>query len=269
MVFRRFFHACIFWLGCWCSLSLYGDVLVRALPAQPVSLDPHRFLGTPEASVLKDLYEGLTVQDKNGEPSPGAAERWEVSDDGLRWTFHLRPDLRWSDGSVLTSEDFLYSFRRLAYPATRAQYRWYLDLATITNSREIAAGAMAPDALGVSAPDAQTLVITLDEPRVWLPALLTFPAFLPVSSNAIEGCGPLWAELEGCAVSNGPYRYVTGAGKEWLLGQNSFYHDRVDRAPEEVVWRAYDSILDEIVAFRQGELDISSAIPAELGVHIK
>ncbi|WP_281646641.1 peptide ABC transporter substrate-binding protein [Parendozoicomonas sp. Alg238-R29] len=248
------------------SASLWADTLVRGLPTNPVSLDPHRFLGTPEATVLKDMYEGLTSQDELGKPAPGAAESWSVSEDGRVWSFHIRKGLTWSDGSPLTSADFLYSFRRLADPATRAQYRWYLDLAGVVNSRKVAAGELSAEHLGVSAPDLHTLEIKLEAPRIWLPNLMTFPAFLPVSERAIKRCGPLWAEQKGCAVSNGPYRFLSLGDGRIRLGKNSAYRDPLKSSPEKVVWEVFGSILDELVAFREKKLDISSPIPAELGL---
>ncbi|WP_196221504.1 peptide ABC transporter substrate-binding protein [Sansalvadorimonas verongulae] len=239
---------------------------MRGLPVKPVSLDPHRFLGSPEAAVLKDMFEGLTVQDEAGNPSPGAAESWSVSEDGRIWIFQVRQGLTWSDGSPLTAKDFLYSFQRLADPTTRAQYSWYLELAGVRNSHQVITGELPPSELGVHVLNAHTLVIVLDEPRSWLPALLTFPAFLPVSEQAIQRCGPLWAETEECAVTNGPYRFLVWNDDKILLERNLKFHRESMEAPEEVVWKVFGSILDEAMAFQQQDLDISSPIPVELGM---
>ncbi len=283
MLIHRVLYSSLF-VRFWARLSLllvlgslfsglsHGDFLMRGLAVQPDNLDPQRFLGTPEASVLKDLFEGLVIQAEDGRPVPGMAERWEVSDDGLAWTFHLRNGLKWSDGSDLTAHDFLYSFRRLANPETRSQYRWYLYLATVENSVKVGQGELSPDKLGVSAPDDHTLIITLQEPRSWIPALMTFPAFLPVSKQAVENCRAPWDEDIGCTVSNGPYQLSGVAQGGVFLIKNGFYRETNEsaemtgdgaRQPDSVLWKIFGTVLDEAEAFKSGDLDISSPVPVD------
>src|SRR5688500_2798375 len=114
------------------SLILAGGVLAapayaevvynRGSAAEPESVDPHKTSTVYEAHVLRDLFEGLVMQDSKAELIPGAAESWTVSDDGKTYVFKLRAGATWSDGSPLTAEDFVYSFRRLEDPATAAEY---------------------------------------------------------------------------------------------------------------------------------------------------
>ena len=90
--------------------------------ANPRPLDQHRTSTTYEAHILHDLYEGLVAHDQFGAVVPGVAESWEISDDGLVYTFHLREDARWSDGEPVTAEDFVFSLNRIMDPATGAKY---------------------------------------------------------------------------------------------------------------------------------------------------
>src|SRR5271165_2605418 len=83
--------------------------LRRQMTAEPESLDPQKVSGQPEAIVLEDLFEGLLALSPTSEPVPGVALSWEISADGTVWTFHLRPDAKWSNGDMLTAEDFVYS----------------------------------------------------------------------------------------------------------------------------------------------------------------
>ncbi|MCL6268900.1 peptide ABC transporter substrate-binding protein [Sansalvadorimonas sp. 2012CJ34-2] len=243
------------------SSYIQAETLVRGLATPPATLDPHFFHGTPEAGVLKDLFEGLVIQDEYGLPVPGAAESWQVSEDGRTWTFRLREDLKWSDGTPLTSEDFLFSFRRLADPATGAKYSWYLQLSGVVNSQDVTEGKQPVESLGVTALDKQTLVVTLDEPRSWFPAMMTFPSFLPVPRHAIEACGEDWHLKEGCAVSNGAYSFVSSGHNEIKLQRNTFYSGFSEAQISDLVWKMYQQPLDELVAFRAGDLDITSGLP--------
>ena len=237
------------------SLCVRAETLVRALAAPPATLDPHYFLGVTEAAVLKDLFEGLVVQDELGLPAPGAARSWNISDDGRTWIFHLRDKLKWSDGTPFTSEDFLYSFRRLADPVSKAEYSWYLQLSGIVNSKAVAEGSMQPDALGVTAPDSGTLVIQLEKPRSWFLSMMTFPSFLPVPRHSIETCGEQWYRQDNCAVSNGAYHLNSCDDKAIRLTRNQHYHSLAEVNIPEVAWQVFSNPVDELVAFRAGELD--------------
>ena len=105
------------------SAPAFAEVVYnRGSAAEPESVDPHKTSTVYEAHVLRDLFEGLVMQDAKANLIPGAAESWTVSDDGTVYTFKLRKDAVWSDGSPVTAEDFVYSFRRLEDPATAAEY---------------------------------------------------------------------------------------------------------------------------------------------------
>jgi oligopeptide transport system substrate-binding protein len=122
------------------------------------------------------------------------AERWETSADGLTWTFHLRK-ARWSNGAAVTAQDFLSAWRRVLTPATAsraAQNMWLLK-----NAQAVSSGKMLPTALGVTSPNAQTLIVTLEHPAPYLPELLTLACALPLPAN------PMFKP--GAYISNGPY----------------------------------------------------------------
>ena len=130
------------------------NVIERGAASDPPSLDPNLGTGTPASPILSDLVEGLVVRGAAGEPVPGCAESWRISDDRLTYTFSLREGLAWSDGKALNAEDFVYSFRRLIDPATGARGAGLFFL--IDGARAIARGQQPPETLGVSAPDAGT-----------------------------------------------------------------------------------------------------------------
>ena len=94
------------------------QVLHRGNGAEVQTLDPHRAEGVPSANILRDLYEGLTLEAPDGHIVPGSASSWEISGNGTLYTFHIRPDARWSNGDPLTAQDFVYGLRRSVAPET-------------------------------------------------------------------------------------------------------------------------------------------------------
>ena len=137
-------------------------VFNRGNSADPESLDPHKTSTVYEAHILRDLFSGLTAQDAKAEVIPGAAESWTVSPDGKTYTFKLRADGKWSDGTPVTANDFVFSWRRLVDPATAAEYAYML--APVVNAEVITKGEKKPDELGVKAVDDYTFEVTLNAP---------------------------------------------------------------------------------------------------------
>src|ERR1700689_5252502 len=138
-----------------------GGVLNRGNSADIKSLDPAFIEGNWEAWLLGDVIMGLTTEGPRGEPVPGAAARWEVSPDGLTWTFHLRKH-DWSDGVPVTSRDFLFAWRREFDPKTAAVYAY--NLWVVKNAQAISTGRLPPERLGVEAPDDATFIGHLGHP---------------------------------------------------------------------------------------------------------
>lgn len=169
---------------------------------EPLTLDPHRYNLNLEEKILANLFEGLTVRDAEGRVVPGAAERWEVSEDGLAWTFHLRQEGRWSDGEPVTAEDFVFAFRRLLVPETAASLAYFLY--AIDGAEAVNAGQAPPERLGVRAVDAKTLAIRLAQPFPFLAERLAYPTGFPVPRHVLAKHGADWVK-PGNMVGNGAY----------------------------------------------------------------
>ena len=167
------------------------NTLDRGLPSDPETLDHHKARSVQAAEVIRDLGEGLVGYSPSGELVPAAAERWEVSEDGLTWTFHLRDGLRWSNGEELTAEHFVAGMRRLVNPATGAFYAQML--VDLENAAAIVSGDIPVSMLGVTAPDEKTLVMRLVQPTPYLLGLLTHPSTFPVHPGSIEEHGDSFA----------------------------------------------------------------------------
>ncbi|MBF0442914.1 MAG: peptide ABC transporter substrate-binding protein, partial [Oligoflexales bacterium] len=127
------FLAVVFFMGLFPESSLCAEKpaakqIVRiGYGAEPRELDPQKAVGHPESKILQNLFEGLTSFDPiTLDPIPAAAESWTISKDNLTYTFKLRPGLKWSDGKPITSEDFVYSWRRLLSPALASEYSYII-----------------------------------------------------------------------------------------------------------------------------------------------
>jgi ABC-type oligopeptide transport system substrate-binding subunit len=169
------------------------------------------------------------------EPRPGLAYRWEISHDGLTYTFHLRPGLVWSDGSPLTAQDFLWSWRRVLQPETAARNAGLLF--PIANAQAFNQGRLADETkLGLAAPDDSTFVVRLAAPTPYFLFLTQYTTFLPVPRRALEKYGRRWTN-PGNIISNGPFLLA-----KWRQG------DRFEFTRNPRYWDALSVKLDRVVA---------------------
>ena len=180
------------------------SVLNRGLGAEPESLDTHKARTNQAGDVQRDLGEGLSGYTADGQLELAAAERVEVSEDGLQYTFWLRPEGKWSNGDRVTAQDFVFSFRRLVNPATAAFYAQQ-SLGAVVNATEIVAGKKPVRDLAVEAIDDLQLRIPLNNAVPYFLALLTHPSTFPMHRPSIEAHGDAHAR-PGNLVSNGAYK---------------------------------------------------------------
>ena len=227
------------------------------------SLDPAVTSGTPEARILAALYEGLVrVDPVTGGPIPGMAERWDVSPDGLTWTFAVRGDSRWTNGDPVTARDFEYGFRRFLAPQTAAPYADVLWC--VRGARELSSGRAGPEALGVRATDDATLVMELVQPTPQLPALLAMAPLLPVHRGCVETWGHDWVRPEHI-VTNGPFRLVERRVRDRLrLERHEGYWGRDEVALRSVDAYAAEGITTQLNLYLTGQVDWMIKPPTSL-----
>jgi len=230
-----------------------ASVLRRGTSAEAPTLDPVVAAGTLSAPVINDLFEGLLGKDAALQLIPGSAESWTVSPDGLTYTFRLRPKLQWSDGVPLTAEDFVYSYRRLVTPAVASPLAGQFYL--IENARDIVAGKLPPETLGVSAPDPRTVVIRLSSPAPYFLDLVGNLNAVPTPRHVIEKHGKDWTRPDHM-VTNGPYTLAERIPQTMTkLRKNPRYHAAASVATEEVEWHPTQDLATSLRRFRAGELD--------------
>jgi oligopeptide transport system substrate-binding protein len=208
-------------------------VLHRGNNAEPFSLDPHKASGTWENNIVGDMFIGLFTENAAGEPILGMAESYEVSEDGLSWTFTLR-EASWSDGEPVDAYDFEFALRRILAPETLANYASVLY--PIRNARGVNAGDLAAEELGVTAVDARTLRIDLEFPAPYLPQLLTHYTSFPVPQHVVEQYGDAWIQPANIE-TNGPYKLVQWSSNNFVhVERNPFFFDNENVCIDEVFY---------------------------------
>ncbi|EAV1199348.1 peptide ABC transporter substrate-binding protein [Salmonella enterica subsp. enterica serovar Denver] len=233
--------------------------LVRQIKDEPASLDPAKAVGLPEIQVIRDLYEGLANQNKKGEIIPGVATQWR-SNDNRSWMFTLRDNAKWSDGTPVTAQDFVYSWRRLVDPITLSPFSWFAVLAGITNAKSIINGKIAPDQLGVEAIDAHTLRIHLDKPLPWFATLTACFAFYPVQKKNVES-GKEWTQ-PGKLIGNGAYVLTERVVNEKLVVEpNKYYWDNDKTVLQKVTFLPINRESEATNRYLAGDIDITETFP--------
>lgn len=234
-------------------------ILLRGNGPDPDSLDPHRARSVESMHVLRDTFECLARLDQNAAPVPAAAASWTASADGLVYTFKLHPGLQWSNGDPLVAEDFVAGLRRLVDPATASQYAQVVSV--IVNASDIIAGKQPVSALGVEAPDAQTVVIRLSTPAPYLLGLMAHPSTAPLHRPSLAKFGDQFAR-PGNQVSNGAF-VIT----EWLQGsfiraqRNTRYRLNAANKLDGVKYIQIADENAELRAYRAGELHTTAVVP--------
>ena len=253
------------------SLMLAGGALVspalsevvynRGSAAELETVDPHKTSTVYEAHVMRDLFEGLVMQDAKAYLIPGAAESWTVSDDGKTYTFKLRADAVWSDGSPVTAEDFVYSFRRLENPETGAEYASMLY--PIVNAEEVNTGKAKPEDMGVKAVDATTLEVTLKAATPYFLEMLTHQATYPVSKASIEKDGADWIK-PGKLVSNGAFTLAEWVPNDHMrMVKNPKFHDAANVKIDVINFIPTEDRSSAMKRYEAGELDSYDDLPTE------
>lgn len=187
------------------------------------SYDPQMAEDDSALLMAGNCFEGLLCSGADGELCSGAAESWEISDDGLTYTFKLKKGLLWSDGeTALTSADFVFGFRRLFDPETKAPFR--ADFMAVKNASTVASGAMSTKQLGVAAPDERTLVITLEYQDPFFLELLATPAASPCNEAFFLGTRGRYGSATEYTLFNGPYSVARiKEGVYYRLSRNQSY----------------------------------------------
>jgi len=245
--------------------------LVWTAVGEVTTLDPARMTALQDGRVADALFEGLAVLDPRSlEPRPGVAERWDVSDDGRTYTFHLRADARWSDGRSVTAEDFAYAWRRALDPETAAEYAYmlfpirgakaYYKAAAKARNEEQKAALGSEVGIRVEGP--RRLVVELERPTAYFLDLVAFSTYLPVRRDVVESWGDRWT-FPPHLISNGAYRLTQWRFQSRMRWEkNPYYWNAGTVALERIEVRVFEEPNTALVAYETGEIDLTTSVPA-------
>lgn len=243
------------------TASTGEKILSVQVGPDPETIDPALNSAVDGGNMLLHSFECLLAVDENGQLVPGQAESWETSEDGLTWTFHLRDGLKWSDGSDLTANDFVYSWKRVCDPMVAAPYAETV-LSMVEGYDKAIEGDL--DALQVAAQDDNTLVVTLSTPCSYFGSLAAFATLSPVQEATVTANGDAWATSAATYISNGPF-YVSEwvPGSYIMMSKNPYYWNADAIKLDGIKWNLIEDSNASYSAYQTGEVLMIKDVPTE------
>ncbi|MBQ7151437.1 MAG: peptide ABC transporter substrate-binding protein [Synergistaceae bacterium] len=237
------------------------DEIVYDLGIDPKTIDPALNHALDGAIVIVNSFDGLLRISSRYTPEPACATHWDISEDGLKWTFHLRENLKWSDGKKLTAEDFKTGFLRVINPETGSPYAHYAFF--IKNGEAFYRGRAKAEDVGVSAPDEKTFVLELEYKNPLILEYLTFATFAPAREDVVKN--PSWAARPESHISNGAFKLESwrhGDGGEITLVKNPEYWDSDNVKIQRLRFVFINDSNTALAAFRSKRIDYLTSVPS-------
>lgn len=225
-----------------------------------MSLDPQQATDGTSFEVMANYTDGLTQMDDSGAAVAAIAESWETSDDGLTWTFHLRKDAKWSNGTPVTAKDFVFGWQRAVDPDVASEYAYMLsDIGQIKNAAEIIGGTKDKSELGVTAVDDNTLQVELNAPVSYFLSLMYFPTFYPVNEEFFNTCPDTYGTSPETTLSNGAFVLDSyePAATEIHLTKNADYFDADNIKLAGIDYQVIQDSQQALLSYQSGDLDMT------------
>ena len=244
----------------WFSIAS-AQIFYRGNDGDPETLDHHGTSTTSEGRLMDDLYSGLVDFSEDAKVIPGTAERWDISPDGLTYTFYLRDDALWSNGDSVTAHDFVFAYQRLMDPLTAAKYATLLY--PIKNAEKVNLGQLSVPELGVRAVDNKTLIIQLEQATPYFLEQLTHQTGKPLHQKSVETLGDQFVK-PGNLVTNGAYvldSYTLNS--RIVMTKNEYFYDAENVSIEELHFIPFEDRSTCVRAWEAGEVHVCSDLPAQ------
>ena len=237
-----------------------NEELIYNLGAEVKTIDPALHNAVDGSIVICNAFEGLMRLDDNQKAIPGIAESYELSDDSLTYTFHLRDDALWSDGKPVTAEDFKYAWTRALNPDTAAEYAFQLYY--IKGGENYNNGTGSAEDLGINVVDNHTLEVTLENPTSYFLELTAFPTLMPVREDIVEANGDGWTLKPETYVSNGPFMLKEYNMKDsYVFVKNPEYYRKDEVKLDTLKFRMIEDEVSAYASVKNGEISMSEILP--------
>lgn len=236
------------------------DTVKYVLETEPSTLDPALSTGLPESQVELQIFEGLVRLDSKDLPQPGVAKSWDISEDGLTYTFHLREDAKWSDGSKVTAKDFAYAWTRVLTKATASQNAYMLY--PIKNAKAFFEGKASASDLGIKVVNDETLQVVLEAPTPYFLGLTAFHAYYPVPEKVVSANPTKWASSGEGFISNGPFVLTAWKHNSDLkFKKNDHYWDKAKVKLTAMEWPISESQATRLNMVESGQANMMTEPP--------
>lgn len=240
--------------------SVKQEIVLNA-GSEPASLDPAMNTSIGSGWILDHMYEGLYTRDQEGNVILGVAEDVEVSEDGTVYTFKIKEDAKWSDGSDLTAEDFKYSWERVLDPNTGARFAYYLYV--IKNAEAYNKGEASAEDVGIKVIDNKTLEVTLESPTAFLDSLMTIWTFYPVKKDIVENNKDWTLDAENFVTNGAFYMTKWEHDNQIVLSKNDNYYSESDITLNQITFEMVDDATTAYQLYQTGDLDFIGSIPTD------
>jgi oligopeptide transport system substrate-binding protein len=232
------------------------------LNADPKTIDPGLNSSTEGATVIANAFEGLLDVDSKNQPIAGVASKWDITDGGKHYTFHLRKEAKWSDGKPVKAQDFEYAWKRALAPETASDYAYQMYY--LKNGEAYNQGKAKADDVGVKATDDYTLDVDLENPTPYFLGLMSFQTYMPVRKDIVEAHPKDWAIKGATYVSNGAFKLQDWKPKDSLtFVKNTNYWKSKDVKLDTLKFTVLDQETSYLSAFQSGQIDMIYNPPAE------
>ncbi len=227
---------------------------------EPETMDVHLSTGIPEATIMLQIYEGLTRMDALGQPKAALAKSWDISEDKTEYTFHLR-ESKWATGEPLTAHDLIWSWKRALDPELAADYAYMLY--PIKGAEAYNSGKGSADDISIEAVDELTLKVKLVGPTPYFLSLVSFKTYYPVYKKNIEADPEGWYLSVETTVGNGPFKMVKWANNKMEFVPNEHYWDAGAVKADRLLFTMVENASTELTMFENGDLHMTNTVPGQ------
>lgn len=236
-------------------------IFTYSIHYDPPTIDPQKNFAQRAELIALNLHEGLVTTDETMTPVPGVAERWEISKDGLVYTFYLRKNAKWQDGKNVVADDFYYAWQRAIQPKTDSKHVNLVFF--IKNAEDIFKGKKQPSELGVKVINDNTIQVTLSSPIPYMLQTFAHGVFFPMRKDVVEANPDSWAQKPSTSMGNGPfYLKEYSMNQRIILAKNEYYWNKNRVKVDEIHFVTIPDNSTTLAAFNAGEIDGFDNIPA-------